>query len=124
VRQGHLADATAQRCEGPPMRSDLIEHPCIICQRPSRSCGHTKQDRRVFTERTLAARRQRMTQPQPKRAYHRVAQSGPGVFPLDEGHSHVGVPVSGRILRARMSERPAIRSVDDDGYCGQPKGVA
>jgi hypothetical protein len=98
------------------VKPETIEHPCIICDRPSRSCGHTKQDRRVFTERTLAARRQRMTQTQPKRAYHRVPDAGSGVFPLDEGHSHVGVPVSGRVLRARMSETKPVRHISPEEY--------
>jgi hypothetical protein len=112
------------------MKPETIEHPCIICSLPSRSCGHSKQDRRAHTERVLAERRKRNVGCAPGTAWadtgrrrstdtprHRkVPAAGSGVFPLDEGHSHVGVPVSGRILRARMSETKPVRHISPEEY--------
>lgn len=101
------------------MKSDLIEHPCLICQQPSRACGHTRADLRAYHEQCREMRRAAKPDAPRKVRHHPVPSQGSAVF-ADRGDDAgvVLVPVSGKLLKCRMPEQPAIRSVTDDEYCG------
>jgi hypothetical protein len=97
--------------------SHLIENPCAICDKPSRSCGHTRADRREHILKSLELRRLTYHAPAKPRGLHKI--QGAEVFPHDESHSHVAVPGCGdKVLRLRMADVPMVRLVDDDDYCG------
>jgi hypothetical protein len=102
--------------------SHLIENPCAICDKPSRSCGHTRADRREHILKCLELRRLTYHAPEKKRGHHKV--KGSEVFPHDESHSHVAVPVSGKVLRLRMADVPMVRLVTDDEYADGGKDAA
>jgi hypothetical protein len=69
--------------------TDLIEHPCPVCQKPSRSCGHTPADKREFFQQTRELRKIAKAvldaqTPKPK-GFHQVKPEGPAVFREREG---------------------------------------
>jgi hypothetical protein len=61
------------------MKSDLIEHPCVVCKKPSRSCGHTKHDVRAYNAQMREMRRL-AKQVAPKHRVLPVPAAGPAVF--------------------------------------------
>lgn len=96
-----------------------IQHPCPACQDPTRACGHTKQDVRAYHERLRAERREkRLAQTSaPRYKWHRVKPEGAEVFPHDESHNCVEVPLaSGKVLRLRMADVPMVRLITPEEY--------
>ena len=106
------------------MKPDTIEHPCPRCKQPSRSCGCTKAQVREYYEECRAIRRANHQQPAPKRGYHRVPESGPDVFPHEEGTPFALVKMGDKTVRIRTAEVPAVRSLPPEYDGDPPRGDA
>ena len=105
------------------MKSDLIEHPCVICEKPSRSCGHTRADRRAFYEATRIIRRAMKKLVEPKHRHLSVPSEGSKVFqpkPDDERETFGFTGSDGRVIKCRNPMRgKMVRQLSDDEYCGK-----
>jgi hypothetical protein len=107
------------------MKSDLVEHPCPVCKRPSRSCGHTKADLRAYYDHCRELRRAAKAALPPAEMvrHHPVPAQGAEVFASreDDARQVVLVPVSGKLLKCRMtSPVNPVRELTDAEYGGQP----
>jgi hypothetical protein len=96
-----------------------ILHPCPVCQDPKRACGHTSADVRRFYQQTHEIKEIAKKITDAPRTHHKVPKSGSNVFPAQDGEGYMLFRGSdGKLIRARTSEVPPIRSLSPDEYAG------